>query len=86
MKPGACDIHIDTLVLEGVDAGDAPGVGEAVVRHLTQIFRDQGLPESLRESRRVDTLDGAVINLSPGRPPDALGARIAAAVYEVLRR
>ena len=86
MTPDAFHIQIDTLVLEGVDAADAPGLGEAVTQHLTQLLQDQGVPESLGENHRVDTLDGGAINLSRGRPPAALGARIAMAVYEALNR
>jgi hypothetical protein len=91
------EIHIDQLVLEGVEVRDRSRLRAAVEAELTRLLAEGGLPPGLAQgaapaASRLDSshfipgLEGGAINLPPGLPDGAAGRRIAGAVYGGLKR
>jgi hypothetical protein len=77
MKPRHIEIHVEEMVLHGVDPSDRHAVGDAVVAELTRLIAEGGLPDTMQ----VDAagLRGAV----EGSPASgaALGVAVARATY-----
>jgi hypothetical protein len=74
------DLSIDSIVIHG-QAGDRDAIGAAVERELGRLLAERGLPPGIAG-------DGGSISASPppvrvphGLRPDAIGARVAAAIY-----
>ena len=86
MTPKALDLHIEELVLDGLDGVNQAYVGVVVERELGRLFAERGLPPSLAQGGTVASLDGGTFNTVPGAPTDAVGAQIAQAVYGGLNR
>jgi hypothetical protein len=72
------ELRIDELVLEGVPPAEAPDVGVAVERELERLVRDRGVPD---RAAAVETAPAAQLERRPGEAPDALGERLAGAIY-----
>ncbi len=79
------ELHIEELVLEGF-AGDRYRITAAVERELAALFTEQGAPQSLNRGGEIEHIDSGVIEASQGSKPEALGARVAQAVYRGLKR
>jgi hypothetical protein len=73
------ELAIDTLILDGVRPADADLVGAALERELARLVRERGVPDGA-----ADSPVPAKVDLSMGEPPEALGARLADAVYRRL--
>ena len=86
MKPKNIELNIEELVLHGFSPGDRYGIGEAVERELTRLLADRGVPESLEGGREVASVDGGAIEVATGSKAEAVGVRVAKAVYGGLGR
>jgi hypothetical protein len=84
MKPGAVHIRIDELVLHGFDPADRLRIGDAAEEELARLAARHGLPAGA--SRHTDALDAGAMTLPAGATPRAIGAAIARAVFQEMRR
>jgi len=85
MKPNI-ELHIEELVLHGLAPGERDRIGEAVRRELARLLAEQGEPPGLARGGEVARLDGGSFVIAAEGKPDALGARVARAVYGGLNR
>jgi hypothetical protein len=85
MKPGAINVQIDELVLQGFSPRDLYAIAEAIQRELRLLLETQGLPDGVRRSREHDTLRAPQATLPPSPRPDMTGVAIARAIYGGLR-
>lgn len=79
------DLHIERLVLEGVDPGDRRAVGTAIERELARMIATRGVPESWRSSQSLGRLTAAPIGGARPATPATTGARIARSVYRGMK-
>ena len=82
MRPRV-DLHVGTLVLQGLDGVDSASVGDAVVRHLAALVAANGVPS---RSAVVPRVAAGSFRLARGAPADTVGAQVARAVYRGVRR
>ncbi len=80
------ELRIDELVLHGFAPGDRHRIGAAVERELSRLFADKGTPPSLARGGSIERLDGGAFEAKPGSGAEAIGARVARAVYGGLSR
>ncbi|GGA88684.1 hypothetical protein [Puia dinghuensis] len=72
------ELHIEELVVHGVQPHDARAIGLAVERELSLLLTRHGMPQGLTRDRRLGVLDGGVIKSNGGR-------EIAGAVFNGMR-
>ena len=77
----AVELHIDELALHGFAPADRYRIGAAVEHELASLLTERGLPPSLGLIGELARLDGGAFELAPGMPAEAIGARIARAIY-----
>ena len=80
------DLHIEELVLEGFAPGERYRIAATVERELAALFAQQGAPHSLIRGGEIDRLDGGAFEAVQDSKPEAIGARVAQAVYGGLKR
>jgi hypothetical protein len=81
MKPGNIKLHIEELVLDGFPPGDRYRIADSVERELARLLAEQGVPQSLSQRREIAHLDGGAFEAARGSRPEAIGAKVARAVY-----
>lgn len=85
MRPRAIDLHIERLVLEGLDLRD----GDVVVTALEgELARRLGLPGAtiqVAEHRHIDRLDAGALPFPRNNGPAAAGQALAGTVDQGLR-
>ena len=80
------DLQIDELVVEGVSTADRHTISEAVERELTRLFAEQGVPPAITYRSEIAEVDGGGLEPDPTSNADAIGARVARAIYGGLSR
>lgn len=77
------NVHIERIILDGqpFDRHSAPLIQEAVQAELTRLFADNGAPQSLLSGGSVLSLRGEPFQLDAKSEPEAVGQRVANAVY-----
>jgi len=75
------DLHIEELVLHGLDHVNRYRFGEAVKGELTRLLTEQGVPSSLSHSGDFARLDSGDFELKPGSKPEVIGAQVAQSIY-----
>ena len=80
VTPFDLELHVDELVLEGVDPADREAVAAAMRAELASLLARGGLLPSLLRGGAL-RLEGGDVTVEPGLAPAALGARIARAVH-----
>jgi hypothetical protein len=78
------DLRIDALVLYGLAPGDRDRLGRAVEHELARLFAERGVPAPLLRGGETAQRDGGTLDLTPAASPEALGARVAQAIYRGL--
>lgn len=79
-------LHIDRLVLRGVDRGDAPALAAALQGRLEQLIRsDPRLAAQLGRAGDRGRLRPARVSLAPESGAAALGRQVAATVMWRMR-
>lgn len=81
MRPGNIELHIEELMLHGFEAGDHQNIGEALERELSRLFTEHGAPQSLNRNEKIECLDGGAFEAKRGSKSEAIGAKVAKAVY-----
>ncbi len=80
------ELHIEELVLHGFAPDDRYRIADSVECELVQLFAEQGMPQPLAQSGEIAHLDGGAFEAARGSKPDAIGAKVAKAVYGGLNR
>jgi hypothetical protein len=80
------ELHIEELVLHGFPPGDRYRISEAMERELSRLFAQQGVPPPLAQGGGAARLDGGSLEVQPGFKAEAIGVRVAQAVYGGLNR
>lgn len=75
------ELRIEELVLRGFAPRERHLIGEAVVRELTRLFTEEGIPPSLGRSGVISHLDGGALDVAPGASAEEVGARAARVLY-----
>lgn len=75
------ELHIEELVLHGFSPSDRYRIAAAVERELSRLLAEQGTPPTLARGGDIGHLDGGSFGAKPGAGPEAIGARVAQAVY-----
>ncbi len=86
MKQGNIKLHIEELVLDGFAPGDKYHIANSVERELSRLFAEQGVPHSLTKGGEIAHLDGGTFESAHGSRPEAVGVKVAKAVYGGLNR
>jgi hypothetical protein len=80
-QPGAIELHIDELVLEGFDARDRRAIADVLQRELGRLLAERGGPWTPSAAERIDA--GAVA-VARGVAARDVGAAVAAALLRAL--
>lgn len=83
--PPSVRVHIERLVVSGMDVRDRVGLGDAVQSELERLLTERGWPDAPAAAQQVAMVQGGVIPAAPARVAE-FGARIAGAVYGGLTR
>ena len=75
-------LRIDRLLLDGVTVGDPAALGRAVEAELSRLLTDGGTPFGAAAAS-IGRLDAGEVSWGGGSS-DALGSRVAGAVYSSL--
>jgi hypothetical protein len=86
MRPRNIEVNIEELVLDSFAGNDRKSIVESVERELTRLFTEQGVPPSLNWGREIECLDGGGFEVAQGSKPEAIGAKVAKAVYGGLNK
>jgi hypothetical protein len=86
MNPGPIELHIDELVLEGVDPGDRLAVADALRGELARLLAAGGLPGLQEADAEGSHLNRGTLQLRAGTLPRDTGAAVAQAVYRGIGR
>ena len=76
-------VHIDRLVLEGLPltSAQSPRLRRAIERELSRLLSSGGIAAALSRGGALPRIDAPSIRFGARERPDALGRRIAGAVY-----
>ena len=85
-RPPDVHVHIDRLVLIGVDVRDREALDTAVRAEMTRLFAERGWAEPPQSAAAVERLDAGVVSLDRGTRELTLGASIGAALHQGLTR
>ncbi len=77
------DVRIEELVLHGIDSRERYRVADALEAELGRILSERGVPESLSEDRRIESLDLGSFQISCNKP-ESIGRGLALAIYNWL--
>jgi hypothetical protein len=78
------DLHIEELVLHGFRPSDGPRIGDAIERALAHLIAEGAGPGWPHHAVSVETIDAGEFPLEVGSGPQAVGTRVAEAVYRGL--
>ncbi len=85
-KASRIDLHIDELVLEGIDPRDRQKIATALERELARLLRERSIPALLQSSREIESIDAGAVELSARMGAEGLGAQAGRAVYRGMVR
>jgi hypothetical protein len=86
MRPSRIELHIEELILHGFPPAARHHIGDALVRELTRLLTEEGVPPSLAAGGESARLNGGTFQSTHDTPVEAIGAQIARAVYGGLGR
>ena len=78
------ELRIGELVLHGFPPSDRQRIGGAMERELARLFAEKGIPPSLGQGGEASRLDGGAFEVKPSFGAEAIGVRVAQAVYQGL--
>ncbi len=84
--PGRIELHIDALVLHGFAADNRDAIGQALQAELSRILVEHGLPSLLAHSAEIPAIATQPYGAPAGAKPSQVGAKVAQAIYEGLKR
>jgi hypothetical protein len=74
-------VHIEELLLSGFSPGEEHLIGEAIEHELTRLFHEQGVPLAITQGGEIARLNTGSVEVDPGSRTEAIGIRLAHAVY-----
>jgi hypothetical protein len=76
-------VHIDRLALEGMPltSAQSPRLRRAIERELSRLLSSGGIATTLSHGGALPRIDAPTIRFGARERPEALGRRIAGAVY-----
>ncbi|MCB9765352.1 MAG: hypothetical protein H6739_36600 [Alphaproteobacteria bacterium] len=80
------ELHIDSLVLEGVPQAHHHRVAASLQAELAQLVERDGLEPGAMSGRQLDTVNGGHLPASARETPERLGAALARAIHRELSR
>jgi hypothetical protein len=83
-SPFALDLHIQELVLDGLDSVDPVALGDAVQLALGRLLAENGLPALLAGDVTTGsgvTTPGVVVDAPPNAGVESVGSRVAQAIF-----
>ncbi|HQF16589.1 MAG TPA: hypothetical protein PLI05_05925 [Methanotrichaceae archaeon] len=80
------ELHIEELVLEDLQPKDRRRIGNALVVELEHLLEERGISSSLDCDLEIGIADAGEIDIMPGLGAEAVGSRVAGAVYGGLSR
>ena len=75
------ELHIEELVLHGFEPAHRYAIGEAIEHELTRLFTEHDAPSAIIHDLETARLDGGTLQIDPNSNPEAIGARVARAIY-----
>jgi hypothetical protein len=83
MRTGhAVELHIEELILQGFVPAERARIGEALERELARLLAEEGLPGTVSRAGEISHMNGGTVTVLPGGKAEAVGAKVARAVYE----
>jgi len=82
-SPSAVRVHIEELVLRGLERADRDRIAAALRYELLGILTAKGLPPDWRHSRSFETGETAPARVTSRASADWIGTHIAQAIYRV---
>jgi hypothetical protein len=73
-------LHVEEIVLHGVDPADRHAIGDAVRAELARLLAERGISGALAGLGGAARLDGGALHLPAGASAHEVGAGIAARV------
>ena len=80
VTPAEIHLHVEEIVLHGVDAADRHAIGDAVRAELARLLSERGRSGAMLNGGGAARLDGGTLQLDADAPARDLGAGIAARV------
>lgn len=78
MSRANINVHIEELVLHGVDPTDRHAIADAIQREIARTFALQG--SSITQDHHVDRIQGRPVTWGDAAGPQRVGAEVARAV------
>ncbi len=78
-------VHIDRLVLRGIDPGNAPRVAEGIRAELERRYAAPGAARSLAEATSKHRVRAGLVNAPYGVAGNGFGRQVAGAIDRVIR-
>jgi hypothetical protein len=78
------ELHIEELVLHGMEISDRYLIGEAFQQELTRLLTEKGLPRSLAQGGEIPRINAGTFEVQLGAKPEIIGVQIAHIIYEKL--
>lgn len=75
------EMHIENLVLYGLQPGQRHELTEAIQKALLQLFIQRGIPPSLVENPGAYLLESARVQIYPDAKAEDIGAQVARSIY-----
>ncbi len=75
------ELTIERLVLPVLSLSDQRAVASAVERELSRLVAERGLPPGMGAGDQSISVAPPVVRVPAGLRPDAIGARVAEAIY-----
>jgi hypothetical protein len=84
MRRRQVHLHIERLVLEGVDAGDRAALSASIEAELAELLRRPGAIEALGTARQIDRTDGGSFRTAGDAGAEAMGVSVARGIQRGL--
>jgi len=78
------ELHIENLVMHGIDPADRYLVGDAVQRELTRLLAGADAAAAITRSVEISDLDAGAFTLQPGATSEGIGVQLARTIHSNL--
>ena len=80
-SPQSIELHIDQLLMEGMQPSDRYQFGHAVQTELARLLTEQGIPANVNSSAQLERLAAGNFAITSAPRPATVGRQVAEAVY-----
>ncbi|MFP2930340.1 hypothetical protein ACLESO_35120 [Pyxidicoccus sp. 3LG] len=81
LKPQDIEIHIEELVLHGVDVADRHALAEALQRELQALVASEGIQTLMSDPDRFSRWSPGPLTVEPGMKSEQLGSQLARTLH-----